>query len=343
MAKKKLSIRKKIRRGWGGKKRNDIKFSILASNSNGLKGKIESLKNNINYFKPSCIIIQESKLRNAGSFKLDGYQTFELNRDGCGGGLFTAIDENLSPVLIRTGEDKTEIMVTQISLAGLNVRILNAYGPQEGANKDDILTFWHNLEKEIMDAKSENCGVLIELDANAKLGPSIIQGDPHEMSENGEIMFNIVKRHNLTIANATDKCSGTITRHRITKEKEEKSVLDYIIFCQMLEPYFHEMIIDEPQNHILTKYVTTKGASKHIKSDHNILFANFILKYQKGETKIKRELFNFNKRRTKKNSSILLQTLINSFLVLKTAAHLRRNPISFLRHLMTHFMPVLKR
>ena len=144
-----------------------------------------------------------------------------------------------------------------------------------------------------MYAKFENCGVLIELDANAKLGPSVIRGDPNEMSENGEIMFNIVKRNNLTLANATAKCSGTITRHRITKEKEEKSVLDYIIFCEILEPYFHEMIIDEPQNHILTKYVNTKGAIKHIKSDHNILFANFILQYQRGETKIKREFFNF--------------------------------------------------
>ena len=45
-----------------------------------------------------------------------------------------------------------------------------------------------------------------------------------------------------------------------------------------------------------TLYVTTKGASKHIKSDHDILFANFILKYQKGETKIKRELFNFKQK-----------------------------------------------
>ena len=97
-------LRRKIRRGWGGRKRNNVKFSILASNANGLKGKIESLKNSINFFKPSCIIIQESKPKNSGMLKLNGYQIFEMNRDGCRGGLFTAIDENLSPVLIRVAQ-----------------------------------------------------------------------------------------------------------------------------------------------------------------------------------------------------------------------------------------------
>ena len=295
MAKKTLLIRtrRKIRRGWGGKKRNEISFSILACNANGLKGKFESLKNCVNYFKPSCILIQESKLKNTGSHKLNGYQIFELNRDGGGGGLFTAIDENLSPVLIRTGEGKNEIIVIQIKLAGFNVRIINAYGPQESAQKDQILDFWYALEKEILDAKDENCGILLEMDANAKLGPNIVQGDPNEMSENGVIMFNVVKRHNLIIANTSKKCNGTITRHRVTKEKEEKSILDYVIFCEKMEPYFHEMLIDEPQNHILTKYVTTKGAIKYIKSDHNVLFANFNLQYNRRKATIKKELFNF--------------------------------------------------
>ena len=72
------------------------------------------MKNSINQFKPGCILIQESKLRNKGSLKLDGYQIFELNRIGMGGGLFTAIDENLSPVLIRPGQDNTEILVTHV-------------------------------------------------------------------------------------------------------------------------------------------------------------------------------------------------------------------------------------
>ena len=74
---KKQLLRRKIRRGGGGKnKTNNGKkscFSILAANANGLRGKFDSLKNNINHFSPSCIIIQESKLRKSGSLKLKGY------------------------------------------------------------------------------------------------------------------------------------------------------------------------------------------------------------------------------------------------------------------------------
>ena len=111
-AKKELPIRKKIRRGWGDRKnRKTTIFSILAANANGLKGKIDSLKNCVKHFDPSCILIQESKLRKNGSVKLKGFQTFELNRQGFGGGLFTAVDENLSPVLICDGNEKAEILV----------------------------------------------------------------------------------------------------------------------------------------------------------------------------------------------------------------------------------------
>ena len=118
-------------------------------------------------------------------------------------------------------------------------------------------------------------------------------GDPNEMSDNGEITINIIRRNNLKIANASQKCSGTITRQREANNHLETAVLDYLIFCEKMEPYFNDMIIDEAQNHVLTKYVTTKGASKQVRSDHNILFANFLLQYNRRQPKIKRELFNF--------------------------------------------------
>ena len=251
-------------------------------------------KNIINQFKPGCILIQESKLRNKGSLKLDGYQIFELNRIGMGGGLFTAIDENLSPVLIRPGQDNTEILVTQICIAGFNIRILNGYGPQEDSNKDDILNFWHQMEKEIIDAKDENCGIIIGFDANAKLGSSIIQGDPNVMSNNGLIFLNLVKRHNLTVANASDKCNGTITRHRSTINNVEEAVLDYFVFCERMEPFFNSMLIDEKRLHVLKKFVTTRGFVNHVESDHNIMVAKFSLKYQHRYPRVKREFFNFH-------------------------------------------------
>ena len=69
--------RKKLRKMY----RNSVKqqmFTIFGSNANGIKGKIESLKSCLNFFeKPSCVTIQESKLRFTGTVKLEGYQLFE--------------------------------------------------------------------------------------------------------------------------------------------------------------------------------------------------------------------------------------------------------------------------
>ena len=57
-----LSIRKRIRRGRGAKnvvKNKMTTFSILGCNANGLKAKIDSLRNVMTYFDyPSVICIQ---------------------------------------------------------------------------------------------------------------------------------------------------------------------------------------------------------------------------------------------------------------------------------------------
>ena len=203
-------LKKKNRRGKGKKKReksSPIKFSLLGSNSNGLKAKIDSLKNAINIFdKPSCITVQETKLRTSGIVSLPGYQIFQLNRSGFGGGLLTAVDEELSPVLITT-DDEIELLIIQVNVGGHAIRIFNAYGPQENSLTES-LKFWSKLEQEIIEAKQNDCWILIEMDANAKLNSEI-----HPMTENGRLMAGLVERQNLVILNNLPICNGQITRH----------------------------------------------------------------------------------------------------------------------------------
>ena len=124
---KTINGKKRTRRGNGKKNENknkkgirNVKLTLVGTNANGLLGKQESFKSLINEFKPSIITIQESKTRKQGLIKLKGYQIFEKNRKNClGGGLFTAIDEELEPVLISTGEDEeNEIITVQINVAG---------------------------------------------------------------------------------------------------------------------------------------------------------------------------------------------------------------------------------
>ena len=270
------------------------KFSILGNNCFGLKAKKDSLYQTIKAFNfPSCITIQETKLRNMGSVKLSDYQVFEKLRPGLGGGLFTAIRESLSPVLIAPSKEEVEILVVQCQVNEMQIRVINGYGPQDDDPLATRLNFWMSLEQDIIAAKDANCLVLVQLDANAKVGKTIIPLDPNETSENGKLLLKLIERENLRIQNISPLCRGTITRQRVTKQGEEKSILDYIITCDKLNELLEDMMIDEAQTFSLIKYASAKGKQKIVKSDHNVIYASFNIQYQNVNCKKPRqEVFN---------------------------------------------------
>ena len=74
---------------------------------------------------------QEIKLRKSGTIKIENYQIFEKIRSGFGGGLLTAVDLNLEPVLIESANEESEILTVQCKIDLSNIRIINGYGPQE--------------------------------------------------------------------------------------------------------------------------------------------------------------------------------------------------------------------
>ena len=296
--KSKKPIKTKTRRGYGRKHKRQIgkgraEFSLMGSNANGIQAKKSSLKENINFFQPSAITLQETKLRRTGTLKLTGYQIFEKVRSGYGGGLLTAVNENLSPVLISTGKcEESEILVVQCKAQNYDIRIINAYGPQEDLfNKEKIYSFWQELEQEVVTAIEDECLVVIELDANAKLGSEHNEDDPHNVTENGKLLLDIAQRQNLSIVNTMDVCEGVITRERITKNRVERSVLDYVIVCQRMKDFVKKMVIDEDRIHVLTKYASKKGLKKHKLSDHNILFSKFSIHVEDKPRKVRKEIF----------------------------------------------------
>ena len=135
------------------RKFKSTKFSILGTNAAGLKAKKDSLIENIRLFgSPSIITIQETKFRKMGSMKIENYQIFEKIRNGFGGGLLTAVDSNLEPVLIEVSNDESEILVVQVKLGGTKVRIINGYGPQEDDPLAKRLAFWQAVEQEVVAA-----------------------------------------------------------------------------------------------------------------------------------------------------------------------------------------------
>ena len=278
-----------------------VNLSILGSNAAGLKSKLESFYNTLNKFRPSICTIQETKNNKIGLIKLPGYQVFEkIRQNRGGGGLLTCVDVDLNPVLVSSCKDGAEILTVEISIENKKIRIINGYGPQEDDEIQEILAFWQELEGEIIRAKDEGCLIIVEMDANAKLGKDVISEDTHNISNNGKLLLDIIERQDLVIGNALDICKGVVTRERVFENKIERSAIDYILMCGELAKYTKEMEIDQDRIHTLARYVKNKTGKKVIKSDHNILFCKFSIIFNRKSNQVRNEHFIFKCNESKK-------------------------------------------
>ena len=254
--------------------------------------KKESLLSNIQRLKIGIFLLQETKVSSKGLLKIPQYVIFEVTRN-CkeGGSLMTGAHENLNPVLIFEDQE-LEILVIQIQVNNLPIRIINAYGPQEYANHEKIVSFYSTIDQIIQNAKFDQCLIFCQLDANAKIGAKIIKNNPHPQSSNGAFLIDLVNRNNLIICNATDKCQGLITRRRKTQNKIEESILDYMIVCEEMFSFLESMIIDETSIH--SRYIRRNNEVKVIPSDHIPIIGKFKLIWNSNmKSNSQRKIFNF--------------------------------------------------
>ena len=78
-----------------------------------------------------------------------------------------AVDEALNPKLVEEYNDPYELLVVEIDN---DKRIITGYGPQENMAEDKRRPFFAILEEEVVEAAMAGKSVIIELDANSKLG-----------------------------------------------------------------------------------------------------------------------------------------------------------------------------
>ena len=115
------------------------------------------------------------------------------------------------------------------------------------------------LEEEINKAEMDGKSIIIQMDANSKLEPKVIKGDPHSQTQNGKILHNIIQRHNLIVLNGVEsKCDGAITRRRVTKDNIEESIIDFVITSADLIDDVESIVIDEARKHVLLRATKTK-------------------------------------------------------------------------------------
>ena len=221
---------------------------MFSANAAGCGNKIQSLVNNIGELEAAIVTLQETHFVKKGKLneKLKDFEIFEAIRTKVKGGTAIAVHKSLKPMLIEEYSDKFELLVVEIKLADKEVRVMSGYGPQENWRKDERIPFFAKLEEEVKKAKLHEKGVLIQMDANSKLGPSIIKGDPQSQTDNGKILSEIIQRNALCVINADEtKCEGTVTRSRITGKVKEESVIDFVVTCEEVAEIVTTMKSDE--------------------------------------------------------------------------------------------------
>ena len=271
-------------------------LTIIGNNCAGLKAKLFSFRNLVNVQKPAVVMVQETKLYRKGTIQLENFCIFEKLRDNNeGGGLMTIIHENLQPALIQTQNSSkmsVNVLVVEATLRKSKVRFINSYGIQETSTVEDKVDFYSTLEDEIQSTFDAGCMLCWETDANAKLGPEYIKGDPHEITNNGKLLLNLVERYNLVIVNGTEKCSGVITRMRKKGKDIEKSAIDFFIVCQALFQMVTQMQIDEDRNMVLTKFYKNRGQTVVTESDHNPLVLELDISWNTKIIQKRTEVYN---------------------------------------------------
>ena len=181
---------------------------------------------------------------------MDNYHIFEaIRKSKYKGGTMVGVHMDLKPVLIKEYSDQFELVVVEIDTEGTKIRLLSGYGPQENWDEKERSPFFEAVESEIVSAELQSISIIICMDANSKLGPQYIEGDPHCQSKNGKILGDIVDRHALCVINGLKgKCSGLITREKTTIDSIERSVIDFVITSSDLIQHIESMHIDDKRD-----------------------------------------------------------------------------------------------
>ena len=265
-----------------------------------MQGKLQSFYEELKLSSASIFTLQETHLSNKGKIKVENFEIFEAIRTKAKGGTVIGVHTGMKPVLIKEYSEEFELLVVEVKAASKEIRIVTGYGPQETWPIDVRMPFFNALEEEIVKAELAGKSIVIEMDANSKLGPALIPGDKHPQSDNGRILAGIIQRHGLLIGNALPQCEGLITRKRETKDTIEESTIDFVLLSADLGNEVESILIDEKRTHVLTKIAKHKEVIKKVESDHNSIITRLKIHWKNEISHNKIEICNLKNKECQK-------------------------------------------
>ena len=226
--------------------------------------------------KPSIWLLQETKRKindpKIHASNIVNYQVFELRREKSaqeggkglnGGGLAVGALYDLNPMLISQGSDEVECITIEVNTEDTRLRCIVGYGPQISDSPTRKELFWDYIDQEVVSAKEEGVGLIIEIDSNAWLGKTILPKDPNIQNSNGKLVEKFLERNpTITLVNGLPLCEGSITRKRISNCLNEESILDLFMVCERVLPHVVKMHVDEKGENQLTNFMALETTEK---------------------------------------------------------------------------------
>ena len=147
-----------------------------------------------------------------------------------------------------------------------------------------IISFYSTLHQIFQNAEIDNW--LLEFDANAKVGPNVIFGDPNQQWPHGRKLMDMVERNNLIICNSSDRLKRLITQQR--QVNQHFWLLDYPWRDMQLSRKYDV-------TNVHARYIKRKNGVSVIQSDHYTIFGTFNLKRSSREKTDKKRgtIFNY--------------------------------------------------
>ena len=253
----------------------------MYNNVRGIKGKKESLIEILDEYRPNMFLITETLLKCNTGFNIDGYTFYGKARDKCNGGGVGILVRNDMKNTTAPHISKRDIEIMWLSVRRKKlppILIGTYYGKQESrTNKTEIEHEMKLLQEEITEMKQEG-EIIIAMDANSKIG---LMNEP--ISRNGALIMEVMNETGLEIINKSTKCKGIITRQN-TKNKEEKSAIDFVAVSENVEKWILQMTIDEEG--------IAKIKGKKTPSDHNTIIIDLEIKNLDKTFSVKRTTWN---------------------------------------------------
>ena len=258
--------KKKVKRGKKIRRRLE-KCKVLYSNLRGLKSKQLSLEEIIAEENPTIIALVETGLEQNEEIKFEGYRVIPKNKtdEGEGRGVLIAVKNELKHITteVKQLEKPGEQLWVRISNGRSNIRVGVVYAPQESkTNKSVLKKMYKQIEEQIELGLTERQQIMAIGDFNCKVGTKI-KGNKQKVTKGGRLMLETIKKLDLQMLNASEKCKGLWTR----EEKGKRSVLDYVLMNKEAAESVGEMIIDEEK--IITPY--TSMGEERIHTDHHTI------------------------------------------------------------------------